>query len=86
MTARHCIAMSPGAALLARRGRRARHVAARALYPFTGTLLDPILAAAAMALSSVTVASNALCLRRFTPPRNTSDPPAPGRVVALQPA
>jgi Cu+-exporting ATPase len=33
------------------------------LFPFSGILLDPVLAAAAMALSSVTVVSNALRLR-----------------------
>jgi len=42
-------------------------VAAGALYPSYGVLLNPILAAAAMGLSSVTVVSNALRLRRFQP-------------------
>jgi Cu+-exporting ATPase len=42
-------------------------VAAGVLYPFFGVLLSPVLAGAAMALSSVTVVSNALRLRAFRP-------------------
>lgn len=42
-------------------------VAAGVLYPSFGLLLDPMFAAAAMGLSSVSVVSNALRLKRFRP-------------------
>lgn len=42
-------------------------VAAGLLYPLLGVLIDPILASAAMASSSVTVVTNALLLKRFAP-------------------
>ena len=40
-------------------------VAAGALYPATGFLLNPIIAGAAMAFSSVSVVTNSLSMRRY---------------------
>jgi P-type Cu+ transporter len=49
-------------------------VAAGVLYPVAGLLLSPVLAGAAMALSSVSVVANSLRLRRFAPrPAGASD-------------
>jgi Cu+-exporting ATPase len=42
-------------------------IAAGLLYPFTGFLLSPIIAGAAMAFSSVSVVSNSLLMKRFKP-------------------
>ena len=51
-------------------------VAAGALYWWNGILLDPVLASAAMAMSSVSVVTNALRLRSYRRPATVDGDPA----------